>query len=107
MGVADDVVSKMNGLAEAHVRLRRSLQADDQVEHHRHGGEPQGWVPWQPAGAALGQHQITHNYDDNQSQHKRREDSGGLGRHWNHGEDIVVGTIQRIKKKQPPETQHG
>ena len=89
-------IGEVHGAAKRHVCLHRALQTHYQIEHYRHGGEPQRDVLWNPATSSLRQHKI--RYDDNHhaTKQERSQYRGELRSHWNCRIDIVMDAIQWI-----------
>ncbi len=76
MGMADNKVSKVNGLAKSHISLQGTLETHYQIEHHGRGSEAQGRVRRNQSGASLGQQQVAHHDNYNKAQQKGRQYGG-------------------------------
>ena len=104
--VRHDPVGEVHRLVHRHLRLHRSLEADDQVEVGARGHEAQARVFRDHAGAPQRQQQVGHHDDHVHAEQCRGGDGRNLRRHGNDREHVVVRAVQGIQEEQQPEPEH-
>ena len=99
-------VGEVHGLVDRHLRLQRSLEADDQVEVGAGGHEAQARIPGNHPRAPQRQQQVGHHDDHVHAEQRRGGDGRQLCRHRDHREHVVVRAVQWIQEEQQPEAEH-